>query len=116
MLTSPCRTPRVTPSDTHPEARAGIEIAGVRETEDVFQYVRRITNGEFDHALYQQIIGAANEFKEGDVTVAVAARDQNSRILARQLLAATTIRTLHETPPFLDEQQALLWSDIDSAA
>ena len=106
----------MTSSNTLLEARAGVEIAAVRNTEDVFQYVRRITSGEFDHALYQQIIGAANEFKEGDVTVAVAARDQNSRILARQLLAATTIRKLHETPLFLDEQQALLWSDIDSAA
>lgn len=91
--------------------RAGV-AAG--DTEGVFQYLLRINNGKFDQSLYQQIIGAANEFKEGDVAVGVAAPDQQSRSLARRLLAGTTIRELHEIPLFLDAQQALLWSDIDT--
>ncbi len=93
-----------------------VVISKVQRNEGVFQYVRRTGNGTFNHALYQQIIGAANEFKEGDAAVGVAARDQKTRLLARQLLAETTIRELHETPLFQDVQQALLWSDIDNSA
>jgi len=93
-----------------------VVISKDHSNEGVLQYVRRTTSGTFDHALYQQIIGAANEFKEGDAAVGVAGRDGKTRNLARQLLANTTIGELHETPLYRDELQALLWDDMDNAA
>lgn len=90
-----------------------ILISEINDNEGIFQYVRRKGNGAFSHVRYQQIVGAANEFKEGDVIAGVAAADRQTRLLARKLLANTAIRELHETPLFKDEQQALIWKDID---
>jgi ethanolamine ammonia-lyase large subunit len=41
--------------------------------------------------LYAQLLGAANEFKEGDLSVGVAAADDASRKHARTLLANTRV-------------------------
>ena len=45
-------------------------------------------------ALYKQLLGAANEFKEGDEAQGIAAADQASRTSARQLLANTRLADL----------------------
>jgi ethanolamine ammonia-lyase large subunit len=52
--------------------------------EDVFHFVRRL-RGEHDAELYAQILGAANEFKDGDriVGVAAAMRQRNARACSR---------------------------------
>jgi ethanolamine ammonia-lyase large subunit len=45
--------------------RSAIAIEEVKPSEDVFAYVSRV-KGNFDQSLYQQVVGAANDFKEGD--------------------------------------------------
>ncbi len=69
--------------------------------EDVFGYIAR-TKGRFDPALYRQLLGAANEFKEGDQAIGVAAPDDRSQVQARALLAKTRIGDLIDHPVFED--------------
>ncbi|RKI62009.1 ethanolamine ammonia-lyase subunit EutB [Corallococcus sp. AB049A] len=69
--------------------------------EDVFDYVQRLSGG-FDARLYQQVLGAANAFKEGDEAIGVAAADEDSRRNARTLLSRTRLDDLHAHPPFED--------------
>ena len=66
--------------------------------ENLPDYVRRIAGG-WDETLYSQLLGAANEFKEGDEIEGVSAADDAARQQARQLLGRTTlaqiIRRIH---------------------
>ena len=91
-----------------------VTIKDIKSDEDVFAYVNRI-KGEFDQTLYQQVIGAANAFKEGDATIKVAADNDTTREYARKLLAKTTIKDIHEHPLFVDELQKLIWKTTDQA-
>ena len=77
-----------------------VSLPAAEPGEDVFAYIDR-TSGGFDHRLYQQVIGAANDFKEGDQAVRVAATDEATRANARALLANTRIRDLHDHVPKL---------------
>ncbi len=61
---------------------AGVRVSEPREGEDLFSYIGRV-RGRFDQTLYRQVIGAANEFKEGDQILGVAAADDTSRRRAR---------------------------------
>lgn len=70
--------------------------------EDVFGYVNR-TAGQFDRTVYCRVLGAANEFKEGDEIVGVSAADAASRDHVRQLLARTTLKRLDAVPLLNDE-------------
>ncbi len=65
--------------------------------EDIFAYIRRI-RGRHDGPLYAQILGAANDFKEGDQIVGVAAADATSRTHARSLLARTRLADIDAHP------------------
>ncbi|MCD6293064.1 MAG: ethanolamine ammonia-lyase subunit EutB [Deltaproteobacteria bacterium] len=85
-----------------------VTIKGVNDGEDIFAYVNRI-KGKFDLTFYQQVMGAANAFKEGDATIKVAADNENSRVYARMLLLNTKIRSIHEHPLFVDELQKIIW-------
>ncbi len=87
-------------------------IDHIRAGEGVFSYIER-TKGSFDQALYQQIIGSANPFKEGDATLGVAAKDQASRMNARKLLANTTIEALEKNSLFTDEIKELISASLD---
>ncbi len=91
---------------------SAINIAGVEKGEDVFAYVNRI-KGKFDQTFYQQVIGAANAFKEGDAAIKVAADNDTTRVYARMLLANTKIKDIHEHPLFVDNLQKLIWDSID---
>ena len=88
-----------------------------RAGESIFQYIERHA-GTFDPKLYHQVLGAANEFKEGDAIVGVAAANEQSRQNARVLLSQTRIREIMEHPPWVD--QLSQWNDRfiekDSAA
>ncbi len=96
-------------------AHAGaVTIHDVQKGEDVFTYVKRVKGG-FDQTLYQQVIGAANPYKEGDEAIGVAATDDASRQNARQLLANTKIGDIHNHPLFVDDQQELIWETTDTA-
>lgn len=85
-----------------------VTIETVNKGEDVFRYVKRI-KGKFDFTFYQQVIGAANPYKEGDEAIGVAAGDPDTRVHARWLLANTKIKKIHENPLYRDKQQRLIW-------
>ena len=92
--------------------RSATAVEEVKPGEDVFAHVSRV-KGKFDLSLYQQIIGAANDFKEGDQAIGVGAKDEASRKNARALLANTRIRDLHEHPLHVDDLQSLIWQTTD---
>ncbi|HTY20764.1 MAG TPA: ethanolamine ammonia-lyase subunit EutB, partial [Geobacteraceae bacterium] len=81
---------------------------------DVFAYIGKVKGG-FDQTLYQQVIGAANAFKEGDLTIGVGAKDDATRENARKLLANTRIKDLYEHPLLVDDLQKLIWRTTDQA-
>jgi ethanolamine ammonia-lyase large subunit len=95
----------ISPGSGRPDAlevKPGVSIQDVREGESIVEYVERVA-GTFDEVLYKQVLGAANEFKEGDEIVGVAAADENARRNARQLLANTTLGEIDSHPPHTDD-------------
>ncbi|WP_236025606.1 ethanolamine ammonia-lyase subunit EutB [Algoriphagus oliviformis] len=88
---------------------AGISpiISAPQGEEDIFDYIRR-SSGKHDLTLYRQIVGAANEFKEGDLTLGIAAESEQSRANARALLANTRIGDLKAHSLFADELYELI--------
>jgi ethanolamine ammonia-lyase large subunit len=93
----------------------GVSIAEIRPDEDVFGYVRRV-RGDLDLRLYQQVLGAANAFKEGDAAIGVAAADELSRANARTLIARTRLGALQAHPPLEDRLYAFMLEAIDAEA
>jgi len=84
------------------EPRPGVSVQNVREGEGIIEYVERVS-GAFDATLYRQVLGAANDFKEGDQIVGVAATDEKARRNARRLLSNTTFRDIDSHPPHSDD-------------
>lgn len=80
---------------------AGVEIGPPQQGEDLFSFIQR-QSGRFDGILYRKILGAANEFKEGDAIIGVAAVDDLARSRARQLLTNSRIADLIAHPPWTD--------------
>ena len=80
--------------------------------EDIFAYIGRV-QGRFDQTLYRQLLGAANEFKEGDHAIAVAALDAESRGNARALLGNTRISDLADHPVFEDSVSSFIDKVVD---
>ena len=80
--------------------------------EGVFAYIERL-EGRFDPALYRQLLGAANEFKEGDQAIGVAASDEQSRTRARTLLANTRVGDLIAHPVFEDSVSSYIGTVVD---
>lgn len=74
-------------------ASGGVVIEKPVNEEDIFSYIKRI-HGKMDGTIYGQIIGAANEFKEGDETLGIAAKNDASRTNARILLQQTKLGDL----------------------
>ncbi|MGI0524721.1 ethanolamine ammonia-lyase subunit EutB [Rhizobium giardinii] len=91
-----------------------IAVDEVGPGEDIFTYIRRV-KGDFDQTLYQQVVGAANDFKEGDRAIGAAAVDEATRENARTLLANTKIGDLYQHPLFEDDLQRLIWQTTDQA-
>lgn len=71
----------------------GVTIEIPVNGEDIFSYIKRI-HGTTNSRIYRQIIGAANEFKEGDQTLGIAAQNKASRTHARTLLSQTKLGDL----------------------
>ncbi len=88
-------------------AQIGVHIDNTLPGEDVFSYIQRIS-GNFNPTLYRQILGAANEFKEGDDSINIAANDNASRKNARKLLGNTKIGDLNHHSVFDDEILTLI--------
>lgn len=83
--------------------------------EELFAYIRR-QKGQFDRTLYAQILGVANEFKEGDEIIGVAAADAASRENARRLLSRTQISRIASHPLIEDRLSSYNASSIDADA
>ncbi len=75
--------------------------------EDIFAYIDRL-HGKFSRDLYVNLLGNANDFKEGDQIVGVAATDASSRSSARVFLANTLVTDIDANPPLVDELHALI--------
>jgi len=75
--------------------------------EDLFAYLQRI-RGAWDETLYRQLLGAANDFKEGDAIVGVAAPNEDARRQARRLLSSTTLEQIDLHPPHSDDLLRLI--------
>ncbi|MBC8290713.1 MAG: ethanolamine ammonia-lyase subunit EutB, partial [Planctomycetes bacterium] len=95
------------------EAPARVAIGEPKSGEDLFAWIRR-TRGEFDRSLYAQALGAANEFKEGDEIIGVAAIDEDSRRYARTLLSHTQIAKLDSHPLIEDQLSSYNATSIDA--
>ena len=91
---------------------AEFSIAATLPGESVFDYIQRV-RGKWDAALYKQLLGAANEFKEGDAIIGVAAVDDDARRQARELLASTRVNEIDQHPPFRDDLFQLLTSSLN---
>lgn len=97
---------------TFPILAAATPIAAALPNENIPQYLDRIA-GRFDRDLYLRLLGAANDFKEGDAIVGVAAPDEPSRKLARGLLARTPLAYIDDHPPLVDDLFTALRADLD---
>ncbi|MFM7930351.1 MAG: ethanolamine ammonia-lyase subunit EutB, partial [Pirellula sp.] len=75
--------------------------------EDLVSYVHRIA-GQWDLDLYRKVLGSANEYKEGDEIIGVAARSPVERKIARRLLGQTTLSQIESHPPFNDRMLELI--------
>lgn len=96
LLRSNCFASQIDPSN------ALIDIKNPLNNEDIFAYIRRETGG-FDINLYKKLVGAANEFKEGDEILGIAASSESARKTARILIANTMLSAVIERPLFKDE-------------
>ena len=89
-------------------------IPEIKEGEDIFAYIDRI-KGAYDHEFYKAIIGAANEYKEGDESLGISADNQTTRDNARTLLGNTKIGPLADKPMLDDNVYAAIMAATDSA-
>ena len=80
--------------------------------EGLMEYLQRVQGG-FDEGHYRRLLGAANEFKEGDAIVGVAAADDAERQLARQLLAATRLGDINAHPLLVDDLYRQLQTSLN---
>jgi ethanolamine ammonia-lyase large subunit len=81
----------------------------------IVQFVQS-ASGKWDPKRYAQLLGAANAFKEGDVTVGVAAATEGERSQARELLAATRLGEIDAHPPLEDGLYRALRAGLDARA
>jgi ethanolamine ammonia-lyase large subunit len=92
----------------------GVYVPEVKPGESLFAYMDR-TRGGFDQTFYNQLIGAANPFKEGDEAAGLAASDDLSRRNARQLLSNTRVGDLRSKPFFVDGLYELIEQGVDAS-
>jgi ethanolamine ammonia-lyase large subunit len=91
------------------------KIDSPQPSEDIFAYIQRVA-GEFDATLYTQILGAANEYKEGDEIIGVSAADPASRANSRALLAATRTADIDAHPIFTDDLAKIIQPNRSNGA
>ncbi len=81
--------------------------------EGLIEYVKR-TGGGWDEARYKQLLGCANEFKEGDASLGISAQLPQHRTLARQLLTHTRLEQIDAHAPLRDQQYLAIQECLDS--
>lgn len=96
-------------------ATSGVTVPASARGKDLFTFIKE-QKGAFDQTLYRQLLGAANEYKEGDEAEGVAAANGESRRNAQALLANTTIGDLMKHPIFEDEVSRYIAGAVDQAA
>ncbi len=90
-------------------------ILETKPEEDLFSFMDR-TTGRFDRTTYQQLIGAANAFKEGDQILGVAAEGDAIRQRARRLLSNTKLAGIMKYPLFEDRLYTVLMENLPAEA
>ena len=95
--------------------KSGVAVAPSQPGMDLFAYIKQ-QKGGFDQTLYRQLLGAANEYKEGDEAIGVAAVDDSARRNARALVARTRIRDMEAHPIFEDSVSAYIAGAVDGQA
>ncbi len=109
VVTVGCRQPgEETPT-------TGVSIPEIRAGEDIFAYLDRV-HGGYDLARYKAILGAANDYKEGDEALGIHALDAATRSNARALLANTLIADMRAHPLHEDAVFELIEGVLDPAA
>lgn len=91
------------------------EESVTRDPEGIVQFVEAASGG-WDPQLYARLLGSANDFKEGDATVGVAAGTEQRRAQARELLSATRLREIDLHPPLEDGLYRALQASLDPGA
>ena len=74
-----------------------IEVQEIEQSEGIIEYISR-QSGSFDYFLYQKIITAANEYKEGDAIIGTVAKNEESRTRAKKLLINTKVKDIMKNP------------------
>lgn len=82
--------------------------------EGLIEYVNR-TCGKWDEDRYKQLLGCANEFKEGDAILGIAAKSDDDRAMARQLLGQTRLSDIDTHAPLKDQQYSAIQTALNSA-
>ena len=77
------------------------DVGASADADGLIEFSRR--NGSFDLATYCKLLGSANEFKEGDQIIGVAAADEAERTFARKLLSVTRLKDVVSHPPHVDD-------------
>jgi len=79
-----------------------VSLPSIGADEDLVAFVKR-SMGRFDETLFKRVLGAANDFKEGDEIIGVAAANERSREHARRLLARTKLTDIDAHPVRSDD-------------
>ncbi|KAH9250066.1 hypothetical protein BASA81_012112 [Batrachochytrium salamandrivorans] len=80
---------------------------------DIFSYIRSQTSDPVaSKQLLARILGHANEFKEGDLALGVAASSDSERSRAREMIAHTLIRDI-ERFPYHEDRLYKLCREVD---
>lgn len=118
-LATGCEDGPILPTAQEPEPlvceTGKVCIPEIADGEDVITYVERI-KGAYDHELYKAVIGAANEYKEGDDALGISADNDTSRANARTLLGNTLVGDLADRPMLEDAVYDLILETTDAAA
>lgn len=96
-------------------AHPGVTVPEAAPEEDLFAYLER-RHGGFDQERYQALLGAANEFKEGDAAQGLHAADAAARQEARRLLGNTRVGDLRARKIHADAVYDFIEAAIDPAA
>lgn len=102
-------------SEEATEILAALPVGDPESGECLFAFIRR-KKGQFDKTFYAQLLGAANDYKEGDEIIGLSAADAQSRLNARTLLSNTTLAELNAHPPHEDELFSFINSKVDVTA
>lgn len=97
---------------TEKSAAGTVFIPDPLPNEDIFSHIQRIKR-KMNMDYYRKIVGAANEFREGDQIAGIAADGDVSRQHARTLLANTKIAAINQQPLFTDELVELINSTTE---